>query len=312
MAYSKLFAAGAAHIDRRGRVIGPYIAAASNPGMMSEEIGGGAFNALRNATRHGVEATMLSLRGGDMAGEAVAREIAANGIKDLSATFLDRTTPSYTALLEENGELIAGFADMGLYETGFEKQFKRRQVRDGIVASDAILCEANITANALEKLIDLASQKPVFAIAISPAKAGRLLPVLQNLSCLFMNIREVRVLSGLEDATALSGARKLKEMGLQRGVITSGSAPLTAFDETGYFTITSPKPEKVLDVTGAGDAVAGVTIANLMQGKPLREAVRNGIAAAVLTIQSPQVVADYSDDDFKATLSRVEMAVEVA
>ena len=312
MVSSKLFAAGAAHIDRRGRVIGPYIPAASNPGAMSEEIGGGAFNALRNAVRHGAAGTMLSLRGGDMAGDAVAREIAARGIQDLSATFLDRTTPSYTALLEENGELIAGFADMGLYETGFEKQFKRRQIRDGLAHSDAILCEANIPAHALEKLIDLSLSKPVFAIAISPAKAGRLIPVLQNLSCLFMNVREARTLSGMADATTLLAAQKLKAMGLQRGVITSGGAPVTAFDETGFFTIASPTPEQIADVTGAGDAVAGVTIANLMQGHGLRDAVRGGIAAAFLTIQSPQVVADYTDAEFKVALSGVGMAIEVA
>ena len=43
---------------------------------------------------------------------ARATALAAAGIADLSATFLDRVTPSYTALLDRHGELIAGFADM--------------------------------------------------------------------------------------------------------------------------------------------------------------------------------------------------------
>ena len=40
----------------------------------------------------------------------------------------------------------------------------------------------------------------------------------------------------------------------------------------------------MIDATGAGDALAGVTIAAMMHGKPLRAALREGIAAAVLTI----------------------------
>ena len=68
-----LVAAGAAHIDRRGRVSGPYVPAASNPGSMREEIGGGAFNALRNAMLPVV--TSVGLLIGQSVGGAVVIEI---------------------------------------------------------------------------------------------------------------------------------------------------------------------------------------------------------------------------------------------
>ncbi|TIL61678.1 MAG: carbohydrate kinase, partial [Mesorhizobium sp.] len=42
-----ILAVGGAHIDRRGQVSGPYVPAASNPGTMREDVGGGVFNALR-------------------------------------------------------------------------------------------------------------------------------------------------------------------------------------------------------------------------------------------------------------------------
>ena len=53
-----------------------------------------------------------------------------------------------------------------------------------------------------------------------------------------------------------------------------------------------PALQSMVDATGAGDALAGVTIAAMMHGKPLRAALREGIAAAVLTIASPKAVAD--------------------
>lgn len=301
-----LFAAGAAHIDRRGRLAGAYVPAASNPGTMREEVGGGAFNALRNAVRHGVEGAMLSLRGGDVAGEAVARAIAEAGIRDVSAVFLDRTTPSYTALIDAEGELIAGFADMGLYDAGFAKQIRRRKIRETVATADAVLCEANMPAAAIEALVAVAGEKPVHAIAISPAKVKRLEGSLTRLSCLFMNAREARTLAGLaNDAAPLEAARALKARGLRRGVISAGGEALTGFDGEGLFTIVPPPPRRIEDVTGAGDAIAGATVAHLMRGADFRQAVRRGMAAAQLTVEVPTVVADYSREEFEGVLALV-------
>ena len=42
--------------------------------------------------------------------------------------------------------------------------------------------------------------KPLFAIAISPAKVTRLEAVLKDISCLFTNAREATTLSGLSEA----------------------------------------------------------------------------------------------------------------
>ena len=313
MTTSKLLAIGAAHLDRRGRVSGRYIPAASNPGTMAEEVGGGAFNALRNAVRHGAAGTIISLRGGDIAADAVAHAIAQRGIEDRSVVFLDRTTPSYTALLDEHGELIAGFADMGLYDTCFARQIRRRAVREAIQAADAILCDANMPADAVGALVDHAAGKPVHAIAISPAKVVRLTSHLSNLSCLFLNLAEARALvQAASDAPATEIASALRGRGLPSAVITEGAASLTAFDEAGIFTVTPPLASSIADVTGAGDALTGATVARLMEGMPLQEAVRCGVAASFLTIQTNAVVADYDDNAFAAALSLVGRPADVA
>lgn len=304
----RILAIGAAHLDRRGRIIGPYVAAASNPGTMRDEVGGGAFNALRNATRHGVEGALLSLRGGDLAGDAVAAAVADAGIVDLSVTFIDRTTPSYTALLDAEGELIAGLADMGLYETCFPKQMRRRSLRDAIAQADAVLCDANSPAQALASLALLASGTPLYGIAISPAKVSRFSTILPQLQCLFMNVREAQVLTGEGSTNPLTLAHALKHKGLGTAVITAGGQRLAGVDSSGVFDISIPKTANVADVTGAGDAVAGTTTAYLMQGLPLREAVRRGIAAASLTIASLTVIATYEDDAFAEALARVPAA----
>jgi sugar/nucleoside kinase (ribokinase family) len=308
----KLFVGGGAHIDRRGRIAGAYVPGASNPGTMREEAGGGALNALRNALRRGCDGVLFSVRGGDMAGEAVARAIREAGIADLSATFLDRATPSYTAFVEANGDVVAGLADMGLYDLAFAKLVRRRAVRDAVATADAVLCDANLPEPALERLSGLALQRPLFAIAVSPAKAVRLRPILGCVSCLFMNRREAAALSGGKaDDDPAGMARALAASGLASGVISAGGGSVVGFDAGGLFTIEPPPPRRVADSTGAGDALAGATVAALMHGRDLRDAVRDGLAVALLTVETDMVVAGYDKAAFAEALALVPKAQDV-
>ncbi|MBZ9962189.1 PfkB family carbohydrate kinase, partial [Mesorhizobium sp. BR1-1-14] len=249
----------------------------------------------------------------DAAPDTVSRAIAEAGIADLSAVFLDRTTPSYTALIDREGELLVGFADMALYELAFAKQIRRSKVREEIAAADAVLCDANLPSAALERLVSLAAGKPVFAIAISPAKVVRLTPVLGGLAVAFMNRREAVALAGLDDAasqkTVLDG---LRSAGLDSAVVTAGGGPVLGFDRDGSFAVVPPPPRKVVDVTGAGDALAGATVAALLRGMPLRAALREGVAAATLAIESAGAVPDFTTATFAQALALVPEEQEMA
>ncbi len=304
---------GGAHIDRRGHVTGDYVPAASNPGTMREEVGGGAFNALRIARSRSASVSLLSLRGGDAAAEAVSRAIAEAGIEDHSAVFLDRSSPSYLALLDRHGDLIVGFADMTLYDLAFTKQLRRSKAREIVTGADAVICDANLPAAALEKLALLADGKPFFAIGISPAKASRLRGIFDKLTLAFLNRNEAKSLTGLgDDAPASRFVDALRALGLNGAVMTSGPDRTIGFDRNGAFTIAPPAPDRVADVTGAGDALAGATVAALLSGLDLRQAVREGAAAAKLAVESPHVFPGFTAQSFAAALALVPEPEEVA
>jgi sugar/nucleoside kinase (ribokinase family) len=279
---------------------------------MREDVGGGAFNALRNAVRRGAKGALFSVRGGDAAGDAVAEAVARSGIADLSAVFLDRATASYTALLDREGAVIAALADMDLYEAAFPKQIRRAKLREAIAGADAALCDANLPAAALAGLAQLAAGKPLFAIAISPAKAIRLTGLLAGVSCLFMNRREAAALSGAAaDDDVCATVRRLQDSGLQRGVITAGAAPVVAFDRSGIVSLPPPVPRRTIDVTGAGDALAGAAMVALLKGVPLGAAIREGVAAAILAIECRSSIPDLSPAVFAEALALVPEAREI-
>lgn len=308
----RIFAVGGAHADRRGRMTAGFVPGASVPGTMREDVGGGTLNALRTAVRHGARGTLMSVRGGDGAGLRVAEAIAAEGIHDASVVFLDRATPSYTALLDQQGEVVAALADMELYDIALPKQMRRAKIREQMVHADAVLTDANLPAPALERLAAAAGGLPVFAIAISPAKAVRLGAVLPSLSCLFMNGREAAALADMPgtDMAAVLGA--LGKRGLRRAVVTDGGRAVLAFDGGRLWSIEPPAPRRIVDVTGAGDALAGAAMVALLRGAGFIEAVREGMAAAMLALETPATVPSFTPAAFAATLELVPEAREAA
>jgi sugar/nucleoside kinase (ribokinase family) len=178
----KILVLGGAHIDRRGRISGTTAQGASNPGSWFEEAGGGGFNAARNLARLGFDVTMISPRGGDPTGEMVGEAADFAGVNDRPFVFLDRKTPSYTAIIERDGNLVIALADMDLYRMFVPRRLSIRSVRDAFVATDLVLFDANLPEDTLASITARAKAlgKPVAAIAISPAKAIKLKPCMEG------------------------------------------------------------------------------------------------------------------------------------
>ena len=159
----KILVLGGAHVDRRGRISGATADGASNPGSWFEEAGGGGFNAARNLARLGFDVTMISPRGGDPTGEMVSEAADLAGVNDRPFIFLDRKTPSYTAIIERDGNLVIALADMDLYRMFVPRRLSIRSVRDAFSATDMILFDVNLPGDTLCSITQRATSlgKPV-------------------------------------------------------------------------------------------------------------------------------------------------------
>ncbi|WP_075288961.1 carbohydrate kinase family protein [Pararhizobium arenae] len=302
---------GGAHIDRRGRIFGTTVAGASNPGAWFEEAGGGGFNAARNLARLGLDVRMISPRGGDSVGEMVSSAALAAGVDDRPFTFLDRRTPSYTAIIENDGNLVIALADMELYNLFSPRRLRQRALRETISESGLILTDANLPAETLAALTQNAHTqgKIVAAIAISPAKVIRLLPSLAYLDFLFMNEAEARAVTGQDVTDAKEWPVLLRESGLKGGVVTRGGRAVVAFRGHEVASIVPPRLDALGDVTGAGDALASGFLFALLQGSSVGESLRTGVAAARLTVASPLAVSEnMNQQELKSAIALVPEA----
>lgn len=279
-----LIGIGGAHIDRIGRTDGPHLAGTSNPGSLSESIGGGVFNGLRVAAlRQTGSVGIISARGSDSAGAAVERAIREAGFTDLSGVEAKGSTATYTAILDHTGELVTALADMAIYGDALFEHLNRQTILDAISDAKAILIDANVSESAISMVCG-AARGPIFGMAISASKVAKLKAASEAFDVVFMNHHEARHLSGQQDIH-LAAQHCVTTIGFKNIVVTQGAHPVLIGQGDQLWSVEVPMAKRV-DVTGAGDALCGGTIAALLrdQNLPLPQAVREGIACSALTL----------------------------
>jgi sugar/nucleoside kinase (ribokinase family) len=154
-----------------------------------------------------------------------------------------------------------------------------------------VIFDANIPEDGIAHLLKVCAGKPVFAIAVSPAKAVRLKPFLSQIGMVFTNKAEALALTDLPaDAGAVSCVQALRNLGVNGAMISDGSGPLIGFDRNTTLELQPPGIDAIVDVTGAGDALAAAASITITSGKPIGEAMREGTAAAIAAITSASAV----------------------
>ena len=141
---------------------------------------------------------------------------------------------------------------------------------------------------------------PLFADPVSTAKAVKLKPVLGKLHTLKPNRIEAELLSGVsitDDASLRKAADVLLDTGLHRVFISLGADGVFAADRAGHQVQLPPLPGTMVNTTGCGDAfMAAITWAYL-QGTDLTDAVRAGLAASVIAMESAETINPAMSED---------------
>lgn len=123
--------------------------------------------------------------------------------------------------------------------------------------------------------------------------AGALDAMIQRVTLLAVNERELQLLSGCDDPD--DAARAVLERGPAGVIVKRGPGGATLVTADGAFAVPA-YPATVVDPTGAGDALGGAFIGRIassgLQGGPaLRDALVHGVAVASVTVGSFGIVA---------------------
>jgi len=281
---------GGAHFDRMGKLRGQVIDGASNPGVLKSAPGGAGLNTARVASKLGVGTSICGPVGDDVEQHVLRNLLKAENIQDGLVTVKGRQTGSYVSIIGADGELIIGFNDLALNEE-MSAQWVLEKCSAPLNSADQWFITANLSRSAVRELVEYATV-PIIAATVSQSKAIRFRGVLDKIEVMFTNAKEAQSLLGRTDGGSVELAGVLVERGIKSGVITDGANPLVYWIDGSVGELAVPQVGQVVDVTGAGDALAGAVIAGLDRGLSFVDAVGVGIKAAGKTIGTDKPVLE--------------------
>lgn len=288
-----LLCIGAANIDRKLRTLDAVAMGSSNPARQHESFGGVARNIAENLARLGTSVALLTAIGNDAAGDALLAQAQGAGIDMRGILRPDGASGTYTAVLDQDGQMVVALADMAMIEAltpAFCATRRRQRAGAALVVADLNLPLDTVAALRQDALED---GVPLVLVAVSEPKMARLPGDLRGVRLLILNEGELatrigRVLNGA--AELASACRELQAQGARDVIVTRGARGLCYTSAGGIESLPAP-PAQVVDVTGAGDAFAAGVCWSLYGGRAdLALACRRGLHLAALTLACAQTV----------------------
>jgi pseudouridine kinase len=287
---------GATLLDTKGKPDAGLEPGTSNPGSIRRARGGTARNVAENLALLGSDVLLITAVGNDTIGQQLLSQTAESGVNiEYSLSIEGASTGAYLALLDEDGALAVALDDCTIMEniTPAHLYRHRRLFRD----ASMIMMDGSLTQPAMKTIVRLATlyAVPLCADPSSARLARKLRPYLAHLHLVVPNeVEEAELLNedyrGFDPDASLTLAQRMVKLGVENVVVTLSDFGLNyaTNDEVGYV---PPSYSKIVDTTGSGDAVTAAIMFGMVNDLPTIECMRLGAAAASVTLQSQDTVA---------------------
>lgn len=287
---------GAAAIDVKGTSYNRLLPKNYNLGAVQTSFGGVARNIAENLARLDTEVVFLTALGEDIAGDSLYHHCTQSGINmRYVKRCTDVRTGQFMAIFDKDHSMEAAVSDFEIMPHVDVPYLDSH--RSLFEAAQMVVVDLNLTDDALAYILQLADQYnlPIVADPTSPVRAGRLQSFLSQMYLVTPNAAETTALCGLDVPphnldTAIQAAHNLITMGAEIAIVTLGEQGLAYSDGTNQGHIPAVKT-KIVDETGAGDALTAAVMFGLLNDLPLDEAMRLGVTAASLTLRCKESVS---------------------
>ncbi|MFF2448449.1 carbohydrate kinase family protein [Neobacillus sp. NPDC058068] len=289
----KLLCIGGANVDLKIQALKQLELGTSNPAISTKSRGGVARNVAENSGRLGLNASLLAYIGSDTEGEWLLQNT--NHFADINLTEIidGKSTGTYTAVLDEEGEMAVAFADMAIYDevegSFFEKNWTHIQ------NAKLILLDTNFPAEVINEVINCSKDEgiPLCIATVSAAKTAKLPVSLDGVTWLIANQKEAEALSKLEitsEGDFYRAAEIILKSGVEKVVITRQEKGLIYFTNNGEAGAIVPPSVPIVDVTGAGDALISGILFGYLKGLNTEDSCKIGVSCSMITVQTSETV----------------------
>lgn len=291
---SCVYCIGGMNVDRKFQLLGNMQLKTSNPTKSTFSVGGVVRNVAENLGRLGVDVQLLSVAGMDQDFEWIKQQSQTYVNMQNVTQFADETTSTYSAVLDESGEMQLAMADMAICDRmdlawiqTFSTSLKQARY---------IVMDLNVPLETCQYVISLAEQYqiPLAIIPVSAPKMSHLPKQLKGVEWLIVNEDESEAYFNQKienEDDVIRVAEQWLETGVQQVVMTRGSRKSFYCSQSGEQQwLQPPHTDQVVDVTGAGDSFSAGLIYATLETVPAVTAIQYGMANAYHTIQVKETV----------------------
>lgn len=288
---------GGAAFDVKARSLTPVRLRTSNPGRITRTPGGVGRNIAENLARLGCRVHLVATIGSDPDGDELLAQTARAGVETGHMVRSPHPTGSYLALLDSDGELLAGISDFSATDALTVSEVS--PARELVAGAGVAVVDANLPAAVVAWVLEVVAVTGARVVLepVSVVKAGRLSGLVDPGRPLFAvtpNTDELAALAGVpvndEPQAITAAARLLHARGVTHVWVSRGPGGSLLCSADGTVTALPAQPAEVVDVTGAGDALTAGFVRGLLAGQEPADAARSGHLVAALTIASPHTV----------------------
>ena len=272
---------GSINMDISGRPADELLAGDSNPGTVRLSPGGVGRNIAHDLMLLGMKVSFVTALGDDLLGLSLMHECLELGL-DMSRALVvpGGHSSTYLYVSRKDGDLLAAVNDMDICEKLSPDYLEPLlpQLRD----YGAMVIDANLPAASIDSICRLA-RIPLYADAVSAAKAPRLRPYLKTLRVLKANAAEAMAIT--EEKDAERAARRLARLCRGRVFVSLGAEGMFAAERDRLIYLPVYETE-VVSTNGAGDAATAAAVWADLNGLDLEASAQFAQFAGSVTCRS--------------------------
>lgn len=274
---------GGMNMDICGTPEGRLILKDSNPGRVSVRPGGVGRNIAHDLRLLGQNVRLVSAVGEDEYGRMLLQSCAALGIDaSMSLVLPGRRSSTYLYITDEDGDMQVAVSDMDI--TAQLTPERLEPLLPELNAAAAVVVDANLEQATLRFLTERLTA-PIYADPVSTVKARRLQGCLSRLRCLKPNALEAAALTGEHEPE--KAVRALLAAGVGRVFLSMGAQGMLAAEGDRLLYLPCEQA-RVLNTTGAGDAVTAALVWAGVKGLDLEQSLRAALKAGAITTETAE------------------------
>lgn len=272
---------GGVSVDIIATVAGPLMPRASTPGQIRITAGGAARNIAENLSRLGVATRLLAAVDAHPLADFAVRQAADAGV-DVSGIVRVPGRGSYYTAAVADGIVEWAVSDLGACEALSAGHLDAE--RAALQGAAMVVVDANLSPGVIERAAALTGAG-LCVVPVSAAKAGRIRRVLRRASLIALSADEAAALSETGVASPQDAVRAGAALrpGPGSTVVVTMSGRGLGWITEGSFWVEALRG-RVVDPSGAGDAVAAVAIYAQLTGLEAHRAAKLAAAAGAMTI----------------------------